>query len=447
MLNKLFQSKLFFFSKEIEIKRLVLIGFLYRFILFSVFYTTITKMPDSWSFMELSEYLLRFDLTNYNGQRTPGFPLLIALGFGKMWVTVIYQFIIGVVTSVYWYKTFIALKFNKKASFYFTLFLESFLTVFFYETNVLVEPLALFFTTVLFYEIANGYFQNYSIKKELWIGFILGYLVLIKPFFAYIGFLMYGFYILENFSFRKIINQKIIILLFPLFAYFGWSYINKINTGHFVSTTFFGLNLAQNCVYFAEKGSKEYDWIMKSYVKQREISIRDSLDVSMTIWRSYEYDLKKTHPNFPDLSEKLGKYAIQTIKSNPKDYAYQVIFRSWIDYWKPFMAWHYDQFNFKYVNKLFLAVWYLQCTLTYIFTLIFFIITPKYLLEYTKNRKVTFEIFGIILIYISSILQALVTYGTNGKYSYPFDFLLIMIVLIYLKEKNRLPKRLNTFLQ
>ena len=47
-------------------------------------YLKVTKVPDSWSFMTLSEYLLKFDLTDYNGERSPGYPLLIALGFGRL---------------------------------------------------------------------------------------------------------------------------------------------------------------------------------------------------------------------------------------------------------------------------------------------------------------------------------------------------------------------------
>ena len=71
------------FLNQKEVKLLLLIGFLVRFIL-ALLYLKITKVPDSWSFMTLSEYLLKFDLTGYNGERSPGYPFLIALGLGTM---------------------------------------------------------------------------------------------------------------------------------------------------------------------------------------------------------------------------------------------------------------------------------------------------------------------------------------------------------------------------
>ena len=444
MLNRFRNSYLFFFTKEVEIKNLIIIGLLYRFLIFTIFYTQITKFPDSWGFVELKDYLLRFTLEKYNGQRSLGYPFLIFLAFGKLWLTVVYQFILGVVTSIVWYKTFIKLQFNKKSSFYFALFLESFLYVFFYETSILIEPIALFFTSLLVFQFANGYFENHSFKKDILVGFILGYLVLIKPFFAYLAFLIYFLYIIKNW---KLVFVKLNILFFTLAAYFGWSYVNKINTGYFVSTTFFGLNLSQNCVYFAEKGPTEYDWIMKPYVEQREISIRDNLDVSMTVWRAYDKNYQYEYSNFPELSAKLGDYAIKTIKANPKEYAYQVVFRSWLDYWKTFMPWQYDHFNFKFANKLFNGVWYIQLALIYFFVFLFFYITPIHLIRFIKSKNITFEMVCIALIWVNSILQAVVTYGTNSKYSYPFDFTMIIVGLLYIREKNWFPKRLHTFLQ
>lgn len=143
MLNKLENIKIPF-VESIEIKFLLLFGLVYRLLIFAV-YTTVSKWPDSWGFMVLSEYLLKFDLTGYNGERSPGYALLIFLGFGTMKITIIYQFIIGIFTSIYWYKTVLNLKFNKSNALLITLFIESFLHVFFYETSILVESLALFF--------------------------------------------------------------------------------------------------------------------------------------------------------------------------------------------------------------------------------------------------------------------------------------------------------------
>ncbi len=445
MFKNILESKLFFFTQDCYVKKLVFFGLLFRFILFIIFYTTTTIFPDSYGFIELANNLLQFDLSGYNGERSPGYSLLLFFGFGKTWLTVIYQFFIGVLSSVIIYKTIINLNFSKRSSFLIVLLMESFLNVFFYETSILIESLSLFFIALLMFEISKGYLISSDYKKDLWVGFILGYLTLIKPFYAYIPFLLYGMYVLNDFNFKKIIGRKLIILVFPLIAYFGWSYVNKINTGHFVSTTFFGLNISQNCVYFAEKGPKEYEWISKPYVKYREIYVNENKDVAMSIWEAYDKKLKYMSPNFPDLSAELGEYALQTIKDNPVDYIKQVVFKSWFDFWKPRISWNYEKFNFKYANIPFLLIWRMQEVIMVLVTLAFFPISFIYILEYFKKFRVSFELFSVVLVWVSSILQGLVTYGTNSKYRFPFEFIIFLVVILYLRKKHWIPKRLNTF--
>ncbi len=442
-----FNSKLFFFTNDTYIKKLVFYGLLFRFLIAAVFYTHITMLPDSDGFLELAQYLRRFDLTDYNGKRSLGYPLLIFLAFGERWLTVIYQFFIGVVTFVLLYKTIINLKFSNKNSFVLTIFLQSFLNVFFFETSILIESLSLFFMVLLMYEISKGYLFKKSFKADLWVGFLVGYLTLIKPFYAYIGFLVFGLYVLNDFRWRKLISKKLILLIFPLMAYFGWSYVNKLNTGHFVSTTYFGLNISQNCVYFAEKGPEKFDWIMKPYAKYREVHIKENRNIPFSIWDAYEKDLQDTHPNFPDFSAELGKYAIETIKMNPVDYLKQVIFRSWFDFWKPAIYWEYEEFNFKSVRRVFLVIWYLQYIVIAIMNFIFVGISFWYVRNFIKTKKVSFEFFGVVLVWVSSILQAVVTYGTNDKYRFPFEFIIFLVVILFFRRKNWFPKRLNTFLQ
>lgn len=443
---KFLNSTLTHFVKNRDIKFLIVFGVFYRLFIF-LNYTHVTKWPDSWGFMELSTYLLKFDLANYTGERSPGYPILIFLGFGTMKITILYQFIIGIITSIYWYKIALNLKFSSKNALYIALFLETFLHVFFYETAILIESFSLFFFSILFYYLTDDYFNKKSIKNEILISFLFGFLVLIKPFFAYIPFVIYFFSVIKNFRIRTIINQKIIILILPLLAYFGWSYVNKINTGYFVSTTFYGLNISQNCVYFAEKGPKEYQWIIEPYVKYREKTIAENKDVAMSIWHAHYNDLKYKYPYFPECSYHLGEYAKATIKNNFSDYLFQVVTKSWFDFWKAQIYWHYDEFNFKYINYFFGAIWKIQKLILYIFKFSFLLLIPFYFYEFLKNKKITNEIVMITVVFAGSVLQGIVTYGTNVKYSFPYEFLIILTVLLFLKNKTKISEKLNSILQ
>lgn len=271
---------------------------------------------------------------------------------------------------------------------------------------------------------------------------------MIKPFYAFIPFVIYGFSVAKNFKISKIINSKLIILLFPLISYFGWSYVNKINTGYFVSTTFFGLNLSQNCVYFAEKTTPEYQWIGSVYAKHRDKLIAENnqlephlqTDIAMTIWDAQTELLPKTAGNFALLSAELGGYAKATIKKNPLEYVKQVVFRSWFDFWKPKIYWDYNSFSLPFVNKIFLGIWYLQSILIWVFKIFFVLLIPYHFGLFLKNRSITKELLFSIIIFLTSVLQALVTYGGNARFSFPFEYIMMLVVILFVRE-NILNKR------
>ena len=49
-----------------------------------------------------------------------------------------------------------------------------------------------------------------------------------------------------------------------------------------------------------------------------------------------------------------------------------------------------------------------------------------------------------MIVFGTSFLQAIVTYGTNDRYSFPFEFIIIIAVFLYLKEKGFASKYLNS---
>ena len=433
-------------SKNLKI--LISIEASFRLILFFVFYTSVTIFPDSEGYLDLAQRISNFDLTGYNGLRSPGYPILISFVNSNLYALVFIQFCLGIITSVFQYKTLVQLNFSKRNSLIITIFISSFLNVFFFETCILVETLVLFLMSTFVYLLSKTSFQNQSLKFDFLMSLILGYLVLIKSFYIFIPFILLIWLLLKQPDFKTIFRKGIVLLLFPVLAFLSWSYVNKVNIGQFSSSGISGLYLAQNCVYFAENSPREFDWISKTYVEYREKSIQQNRDVAMTIWYAYEggaYD--KYHLNLPQFSAELGKFAKATIKENPLDYLKQVITKSWFDFWKPTINWNYEAFNFKYANKLFLGVWYLQSVVIILIKAGFVFIFCFHLIQFVKNRKLLFEFLLSLIVFSASVLQALATYGTNNRFSFPFEFIMIISVLLFLKNKVRLPNKLNTWLQ
>ena len=421
-------------SKEIRI--LIIVGLLFRFIL-SLSYMNVSQFPDSSSFMVLAERMLAFNLADYTGERSPGYPLLLFFAFGFKPIAVLYQFGIGILTSILWFKTLLNFDFHKQQALWVTLFMQSFIHVYFYETSILIETLSLFLVSIVFYFLTTNYLEEKNIKKDVFIGCVLGFLVLVKPFFAYIPFIIYGVFILKKFTFKNFLSSKIILVIFPLMAYFGWSYVNKINTGYFVSTTYFGLNISQNCVHFAEKAPDEFATIREIYIKNREAAIAEESDVAMSIWRAHQDLIDSTGLSyFPDLSNELGRFAKATIANAPNEYWHQVFFVSWIDFWKTYICWNPEQFMIVPIGTFLEFVWQIQAPLLLLFKLLFIGLLPIYVIRYRINKKLTLEIMLYKIIFASSVLQAIVTYGTNAKYSYPFEYMMIILVLLELKRHH-----------
>ncbi|PNQ73733.1 hypothetical protein C1T31_05205 [Hanstruepera neustonica] len=431
------------FFKDKNLLYLLIIGLGIRLLLFLIVYPSESAFPDSGSYFRLAKKLSTLSLEGYDGKRSPGYPLLILFAAGKVKIAVIYQFIMGTIASLFWYKTLINLKFSRRHSFYVVLFLQSFLNVFFYETSILLESLTLFCTSFIVYFITSPSYRNSNtIKTELILGAVLGYLVLIKPFFAYWPFLIYGLYTLKDFNLNRIINKKLILLIFPLLVYFGWSYVNKLNTGYFVSTTFLGLNMSQNCVYFAEKAPEEYQWIGQPYAQYRNKTIAENRDVAMSIWNAYGEGrvFDKYNLSFEELSHELGEFAKATVAANPKDYLKQVFFRSGLDFWKPALDWNEDNFRFHSAFQVFDNIWRVQKIILYAIVIAFIGISIMVFYRSIVNRQVDITFILVSFVMVPALLQAMVTYGTNDRYSYPFDFMMFFVVLLFVRQNNIIHK-------
>lgn len=428
------------------IRSLILFGILFRTFFFLFFYTSITIFPDSDGYIELANFVSSWNLEGYHGLRSLGYPMVISFFNQNLYAVLLFQFVIGIISMIFWYKILLNLKFSIKSSFIITIFLSSFINIFFYETCILVESLVLFMMSILFYLLSTKILDRLNIFLLIGLSLFFSYLVLIKPFYAFLPFLFLFFLVLKKPKFKTILSQNLILIVFSLFAYYGWCYVNKVNTGYFAATSYYGLTNAQNCVYFAEKTPKEFDWISKPYVHYREKAIQENKDVAMSIWFAYEdgaYD--KYNLTFQEFSIELGKFAKVAIKENPLDYAKQIVFRSWFNFWKPTIKFNDSKFNFKYGNKLCMGIWYIQNAILTFFRLLFVILIPYYLYHFFKTRELSIEVIIVVIIFSNSILQALVTFGTNDRYSYPFEFIMIILVLLFFKDKIKL-KRNKTVL-
>lgn len=363
------------------------------------------------------------------GERSPGYPLLILLCGTMKPVVVVLQFILGALLSVLCFYFLQRLQFSKRFSFLIALLLPLYLPLFWYETFVLVESVALLLVTYTFYLFYPIFQGNQVTKKTIGIlCTVLGFLVYIKPFFIQLPFLMVFVLFLKHG--RKGINWKrqISLVLLPLLSYLSWSFVVYCVTGFFVSTTFYGLNKAQNCVYFAEKGPKEYQWLMTPYVKRREEAIRTKQDVAMSIWYAVNAgDYASKNMRFSELSAAMGDYASKTIQQNPGDYFYQVITRSWWDFWNAFDG--KINYQMQKATESFETFYQFELIMNRLLKLIFLGLGILTLGVAVFRRQWDYWAALTVIIFGVSVSQGLVTYGENARFSYPFELLMFFFVI------------------
>lgn len=394
-------------------------------------YGQMTPYPDSEGYMSLGLRFLNLDLSGYEGERSPGYPFLLALcslpfisSHGIIPLGILLpQLIMGIVALVLLYKICLLLGKEKGLALAVTLIFTAYIPAVFFEMAVLTETLSLFVISLIFY----FFFQEIAGDRNrlVWLVILCSYLVLIKPFYIFLPFVLLAIFLLKKRSLKYIL-----IFIFPLLAFLGWSYVNKINTGYFVSTTFYGFNLAQNCVSFAENTTPEFQQIGDIYAKYRDNRTTDK-EESMAIWEAYPELTENTGLSFPDLSKKLYDYSIATIKKNPGSYLGQV-FISWCDFWKTSLYWEPHNFAVPEAGQPVLYITYAERILFQLIKILFVLLIPYNIIRGIRKRKVEPPFIISLVVLTASLLQAFVTYGTNSRFSFPFESLILISVVLNL---------------
>lgn len=432
-------NKIYTWAIDNPIKTIIITGLFVRLLL-SLLYQHITIYPDSYDYVSLAERLCSFNLSGYEGERSPGYPLLICLsGFSNIFLAIL-QSCIGICTLILSYKTLVIAGMKEKLSLVIALILSCYLPAIFFEIAILTETLTLFIISLIFYLFIKTIKEGvYTISVIVWLSLLCGYLVLIKPFYIFLPFLLVLILLCTKNQIKSIWVKYMILFIIPLFAFMGWSYLNKVNTGYFVSSTYYGFNLAQNCVNFAENTTPEFMEFGDTYAKHRDNRISDK-ERAMVIWDAYPELEEKTGLSLPDLSNKLYNYSIATIKLNPGAYLKQV-FISWRDFWKTSLYWEPYNFGVSQASQFVLYVCYAERVLLEIIKILFILLIPFNIILSFRKRNITPQFTISLVILVASILQAFATYGTNSRFSFPFETLMVLSVALnfmeYVKYKRK----------
>ncbi|GAA4943495.1 hypothetical protein GCM10023314_15700 [Algibacter agarivorans] len=408
-------------------------------------YGSVTIFPDSKAYIALGNRLLELNLTDYSGRRTPGFPFLIAISNNILGITVAIQLILGVIGSYFFYDL-VRLKTHLKTfAFTATLCLNLFIHFIFFEFAILTEALSVFLIILMFWYIERYKLLKFDtpVKHYFIISFIFSWLYLIKPFYIYfpVGFTL--FYIVNIIINKKtktdLLLKSICILIVPLVSYYSWNMVNKKNTGYFNNTFYLGLNLSQLATTFFDKAPEEDKLIRDIFVKHRDsINKVKPFDLPMSVWYAYDELLEKTRLSEQDLCNELGRISKNLFKNHPDLYVKQAII-SWTLFWGygETLLINREKFNSEYFKFFILIIWngFIKYLLI-LFYVLFLLFSIKKLFLFFKSKCIVydFDLLVICIVLCGSIAQALVVYGSNSRYAFPYLPLIVYFVLVKLNR-------------
>lgn len=282
-----------------------------------------------------------------------------------------------------------------------------------------------------------------------YIGLLCSLLMFTRTMFLYLSPLVALCYVYENRanSLGFIVKRTMLLLGPTIIAFVFWCSVNKHHTGNFSLTPYFGINLAQTTVGFFDRYQGDHMEIKAIYMKHiLNYETLEDKHIKNAIWASYDELLLKTGMTLPELSKVLGKMSVELILDNPWLYLKQVGI-SYTDFWRNDLYWlkHLDN---DFLNAGFILWRRAGKGIQLVLNLLFFLATfyYGYLLVFKREKIVRTIVFIILSVQAAALLQAMVIYGDNSRFSFPFYPFITLIAVYFVLDlcKFQKLKRSNT---
>jgi len=408
----------------------ILICILLRIIIF-VHYNP-KKNADTLTYELLAQRISKLDLTGYDGDRTPVYPLLLALCKNNYKIVFFVQCLLGISTSILLFRlTYLSTGNEVAAS---IVALSYSLAIFWlsYEIYILTEVLSIFLT-VLFITLFEAAIRKNSSTLYLLVGIIAAVATLTRPLLIVLpvtGFIFLAYLLIKQ---HKIIRTGPYVL--PIIVLIsGWCYVNKINTGYFTITTLSGYSLSNHSGGFMEKAPDKYRVIRDMYIEGRAKRIRQTGNHEMTIFKIDNEIRKRTGYTFAQLGEQLTRLSLELFTNHPFLYLRSVMI-SWINFWRPPGPSNQVVLARSGYTKI---IFYLEALGLAVICLIFLILSVLIFTPFRSRLQLTtLDYLCFTIVWSASIIQALMEHGDNARYGLSFHAVTLYVVISTLTRLKR----------
>jgi hypothetical protein len=399
-----------------------------RLLLFQ-FYPPVS-LNDTGSYRRLAETVLN-GWINYDGTRTPGYPVFLAL-VGSDRAVVAVQMVLGtLVTLIIFYLGYRAshqVLFAGLAAFGHTLNLNQIL----FEANLITETLATFWVVLALLGASLWIFQPG--RRSIWLGMAIGLAaslaVLTRPLFIFLPFWLAVFLALFTGGLKIQFDWRPLATTFTVGAVIIAGWINYIHDNFYMwnMSAMAGFNMVQHTGYYFEYVPDKFASLRDTYIRYRDERIAKYGTQGNAIWEAIPEMQKESGYSFYEMSALLSHLSIDLIRDHPDLYLKYVL-KGWGMFWMAPV--YYVQSNMPSVQlgDAFRYLIYGERGMLIGANLLF--ILTSVLTLFVRRIRVFFKItpfWGLIAstIWICSVVQALLDHGDNPRFLVPLQSMVVL---------------------
>jgi hypothetical protein len=401
------------------------------------------KFSDSSTYRWLADRILD-GWKDYNGTRTPGYPLFMAL-LGSDQNVYLVQLVLGVAVAAILF--YIGWRATGSPWFGAMTALGHALNVqqIFFEASLLSESLTAFWIALtalgVFLWMRSPGERNWPLA--IFTGTAAGLSGLTRPLFVFLPFWAALVMALADSAGRLRLKWRpLAATILPGLLIIG-TWVNFIHSRFAMwnLSTLTGYQLVQHTGYFFEYVPDQYAAIRDTYLRYRDERIREYGTQGNAIWAAIPDMMKASGMGFTTLDITLTKISLQLIWQHPGLYL-KTVWSGWWMFWLAPVYWRPEGFSLPGLREAMSVV----VTLVH-FLLIgvntVFLASSLAALVWRRLRKLwrvgAFPAFLAATVWLTSVLQTLPDHGDNPRFLVPLQSLVVfwVIWIAYHWSKNR----------
>jgi 4-amino-4-deoxy-L-arabinose transferase-like glycosyltransferase len=405
---------------------------------------------DTHSYRRLANAIHNPEWKGYDGTRTPGYPLWMAL-LGRDKNVYLGQLALGLATTLLLF--YLGWQVSGRAWFGGVVALAHTFNLgqVFFEADLLTETPTTFWITLTL--AGTAFWLYHPRRRSVWLACGLGFATtaaaLTRPLFIFLPFWILLFLVIEErrLHLNFLTLRRAIAYMLPVVILFG-VWVNFIHSRFhdWALTTMTGFHLVQHTGSYFEYVPDKYAGLRDTYIKYRDAQIAQHGTQANAIWDAIPEMTKVSGMTFFDLNRTLQRISVQLILKHPDLYLKASLVGWWM-FWRPPFYWQPEAFRWQGMAAAIRPAVWLERLALFGANLVFILLSlaaaglalwPKTAMQQQSAiSRLRSTISGMPAffwclagaIWISSILQTLLDHGDNPRFLVPLQSLVVMWVL------------------